>query len=232
MKRLALSASIAVFAFAQTYSGTAAADSYDALVAMHAAANGVPASLVRRVIARESRGNARAVNRGNYGLMQIRLQTARGMGYSGSAAGLLDANTNMTYAVKYLAGAYRAAGGNQNRAVALYASGYFHAAKRQGLNDGLNDRLNDRAKDAARIALAAPDVTGSVDATRTSRRQRYAALQPQTLQDVTALGVTPARQVAAPRVRHAAKRARVAIVASNPFAALFAPQKPRGAHRR
>jgi hypothetical protein len=30
----------------------------------------------------------------------------------------------MTYAVKYLAGAYRAAGGNESRAVALYASGY------------------------------------------------------------------------------------------------------------
>ena len=30
----------------------------------------------------------------------------------------------MTYAVKYLAGAYRAAGGNADRAVSLYASGY------------------------------------------------------------------------------------------------------------
>jgi len=49
---------------------------------------------------------------------------ARSMGYSGSAAGLLDAETNLTYAVKYLAGAYHAAGGNQSRAVALYASGY------------------------------------------------------------------------------------------------------------
>jgi len=30
----------------------------------------------------------------------------------------------MTYAVRYLAGAYRAAGGNESRAVALYARGY------------------------------------------------------------------------------------------------------------
>ena len=30
---------------------------------------------------------------------------------------LLDANTNMTYAVKYLAGAYRLANGNHGRAV-------------------------------------------------------------------------------------------------------------------
>ena len=107
----------------------------DALVASHAAANNVPAALVRRVIRRESRGNPRAVHAGNYGLMQIRLATARAMGYRGSAAGLLDANTNMTYAVKYLAGAYRAAGGNMDRAVHYYAAGYYYAAKRRGLLD-------------------------------------------------------------------------------------------------
>jgi len=103
----------------------------DALIASHAAANGVPESLVRRVIRRESRGNPRAVHAGNYGLMQIRLGTARAMGYRGSAAGLLNANTNMTYAVKYLAGAYHAAGGNADRAVHYYAAGYYYAAKRK-----------------------------------------------------------------------------------------------------
>ena len=86
------------------------------------------------MIMRESRYNPRAVNKGNYGIMQIRLGTARAMGYTGSAAGLLDPNTNMQYAVRYLAGAYRAAGGNQSRAVALYASGYYHQAKRQGFS--------------------------------------------------------------------------------------------------
>jgi soluble lytic murein transglycosylase-like protein len=30
----------------------------------------------------------------------------------------------MNYAMRYLAGAYRAAGGNESRAVALYARGY------------------------------------------------------------------------------------------------------------
>ena len=107
----------------------------DALIAQHAAANSLPESLVRRVIARESRGNARVVSRGNYGLMQIKLATARSMGYRGDAAGLLDANTNMTYAVKYLAGAYHVAGGNQDRAVHYYAAGYYYAAKRKGLPD-------------------------------------------------------------------------------------------------
>jgi soluble lytic murein transglycosylase-like protein len=100
------------------------ASAYEGLVAQYASANGIPSSLVQRVIMRESRYNPRAVSGGNYGLMQIRLGTARAMGYSGSAAGLLDAETNMTYAIKYLAGAYRAAGGNEARAVALYARGY------------------------------------------------------------------------------------------------------------
>jgi len=64
------------------------------------------------------------VSAGNYGLMQIRLGTARAMGYGGSAAGLLDAGTNMTYAVRYLAGAYRAAHHNEGAAIALYQRGY------------------------------------------------------------------------------------------------------------
>ncbi len=102
---------------------------YAGLVAKHAAAHGLPAALVHRVIMRESRYNPRAVSKGNYGMMQIRLGTARAMGYGGSAAGLLDPDTNMTYAVKYLAGAWRAAGGNAERAVALYARGYHGASR-------------------------------------------------------------------------------------------------------
>jgi soluble lytic murein transglycosylase-like protein len=105
----------------------------DALIARHAAANSLPEDLVRRVIKRESGGNARAVSQGNFGLMQIKLATARGMGYTGTAAGLLDADTNMTYAVKYLAGAYRVANGNANRAVHYYAAGYYYAAKSKGI---------------------------------------------------------------------------------------------------
>jgi soluble lytic murein transglycosylase-like protein len=123
--------------FAHRDFGQSGAAQYDALggmAAQAASAAGVPASLVERVIRRESGGNPRAVSRGNYGLMQIRLGTARAMGYSGSAAGLLDPQTNMTYAVRYLAGAYRAAGGNENRAVALYARGYYDVAKTQGVS--------------------------------------------------------------------------------------------------
>src|SRR6202521_5823174 len=107
---------------------------YDALVATHAKANGVPEALVHRVIVRESRYQPGLVGRGGtIGLMQIKLATARGLGYTGDAAGLRDPNTNLTYAVKYLAGAYRAAKGDYDRAMAYYASGYYAAAKRQRL---------------------------------------------------------------------------------------------------
>jgi soluble lytic murein transglycosylase-like protein len=112
----------------------------DALIARHAAANNVPEDLVRRVIKRESGGRPHVVSAGNYGLMQIKLPTARAMGYTGTAAGLLDADTNMTYAVKYLAGAYRVAGGNPSRAVHYYAAGYYYAAKAKGMGIGQTDQ--------------------------------------------------------------------------------------------
>jgi len=105
---------------------------YAAMVATHARANGVPEALVHRVIVRESRYRPGVVGRGGaIGLMQIKLATARGLGYTGDAAGLRDPNTNLTYAVKYLAGAYQAAGGDHARAIRYYAGGYYYAAKRQ-----------------------------------------------------------------------------------------------------
>jgi soluble lytic murein transglycosylase-like protein len=103
----------------------------DGLVAVHAHANNVPESLVHRVIVRESRYRSGLVGRGGtIGLMQIKLATARGLGYAGDATGLRDPDTNLAYGVKYLAGAYRAAGGDDARAMHYYAAGYYQAAKR------------------------------------------------------------------------------------------------------
>src|SRR3984957_13839186 len=105
---------------------------YEDLVAKHAQANGVPVALVHGLIVPESRYNAHRVGRGGtIGRMQIKLATARGLGYTGPAEGLRDPDTNLAYAVKSLAGAYRAAGGDHDRAVRYYAGGYYGAAKRQ-----------------------------------------------------------------------------------------------------
>lgn len=105
----------------------------DGLIAHYAEAYSVPERLVRRVIVRESNYNPGARNGPYWGLMQIRHDTARGMGYSGSAAGLLDAETNLRYAVRYLAGAYVTSRGNEDEAYRLYASGYYYHARDRGL---------------------------------------------------------------------------------------------------
>ena len=95
-------------------------------------ANNVPEALVHRVIVRESKYHPNLVGRGGtIGLMQIKLATARGLGYTGDAAGLRDPDTNLAWGTKYLAGAYRAANSDHSRAVRYYASGYYYAAKRQ-----------------------------------------------------------------------------------------------------
>jgi soluble lytic murein transglycosylase-like protein len=109
---------------------SAALSEFDPLIALHADANGVPTALVHRVIRAESRYNPHAAGKdGAMGLMQIKHATARGLGYAGSPSGLLDPATNLTYGVRYLAGAYRAADGNADRAVSYYRRGYYYSAK-------------------------------------------------------------------------------------------------------
>ncbi|WP_417583224.1 transglycosylase SLT domain-containing protein [Pelagibacterium sp.] len=94
---------------------------------------GVPLELVRRVINRESTFNPGARNGPYYGLMQILPATARTMGFRGQPSDLLNAETNLIYAVKYLRGAWLLANGSHDRAVQLYAKGYYYEAKAAGL---------------------------------------------------------------------------------------------------
>lgn len=107
----------------------------DELITKYAALYEVPEQLVRRVVERESTYNPLAYSRGHWGLMQIKHSTARGMGYDGPANGLLDAETNLKFAVKYLRGAWLVADGDEERADRLYQSGYYYHAKRKGLLD-------------------------------------------------------------------------------------------------
>ncbi|WP_158964708.1 transglycosylase SLT domain-containing protein [Chachezhania sediminis] len=104
-----------------------------ALINHYADTYEVPRPLVQRVVIRESTHRPHARNGPYYGLMQILPATARTMGFSGSANGLLDAGTNLKYGVKYLRGAYLVADGNQDKAVSWYARGYYYEAKRKGL---------------------------------------------------------------------------------------------------
>ena len=89
----------------------------------------VPAPLIHRVIQRESDYRAHARNGPYYGMMQILPATARNMGFAGEDADLLDAETNLTYAVKYLRGAWLLSDGSYDTAVMYYARGYYYVAR-------------------------------------------------------------------------------------------------------
>jgi soluble lytic murein transglycosylase-like protein len=103
------------------------------LINKYAAVHGIPVTLLHRVIVRESTHNPAARNGPYYGLMQIHPQTARGIGYRGSPEGLLDAETNLIYAGRYLRGAWLVSDGDEQTAVNWYARGYYYEAKRRGM---------------------------------------------------------------------------------------------------
>ncbi|SFR35717.1 Transglycosylase SLT domain-containing protein [Yoonia tamlensis] len=103
------------------------------LINKYADIHDIPVTLLHRVILRESRHNPAARNGPYYGLMQILPQTARTMGYSGTPEGLLDAETNLIYAGKYLRGAWLVSEGDEETAVSWYARGYYYEAKRRGM---------------------------------------------------------------------------------------------------
>ncbi|UWR43512.1 lytic transglycosylase domain-containing protein [Phaeobacter inhibens] len=93
----------------------------------------VPRPLVHRLAIRESTHRPWAINRPYYGLLQILPATARSMGFRGKPKDLLDADTNLKYAVKYLRGAWLLSDGSYDQAVKHYSRGYYYAAKRRGM---------------------------------------------------------------------------------------------------
>ncbi len=104
-----------------------------ALIVKYANLYDVPVELVQRQIVRESTHRPWVRNGPYYGLMQILPATARSMGFQGQPSDLLDAETNLKYAVKYLRGAWIVSGGDIDAAVMWYARGYYYEAKRLGL---------------------------------------------------------------------------------------------------
>ena len=151
--RLLLAALLAA-APASAFAQVAARDNIDALIAEQARANKVPEAFVHRVVKRESNYNARAKGGSALGLMQIKHATARGLGYTGDAAGLFDPETNLKYGIAYLAGAYRAAKGDLEQAYRYYNRGYYYAAKRLGI-----DATPPDADTATTVASAATSAT-------------------------------------------------------------------------
>lgn len=100
-----------------------------ALVDREAEALGIPIALARAVVKVESQWNPKETGTvGEVGLMQIKHSTARLLGFAGSRTELYDPKTNVRWGMKYLAGAYKLAGGNVCKTALKYQGG--HNAKR------------------------------------------------------------------------------------------------------
>lgn len=114
----------------------------------------MPASLIHRVVQRESDYRARARNGPYYGMMQILPATARNMGMVGKPTQLLEADTGLKYSIRYLRGAWMVSDGNEVEAMLWYAKGYYFEAKRRGLlrETGLRGELWQRY-DAGAVAM-------------------------------------------------------------------------------
>jgi hypothetical protein len=98
---------------------------YRAIVERESSALGVPPALVDAVMAVESRYNSASIGMdGEIGLMQVMPATARMLGFSGTPAELATPEINVHYGAKYLAGAWRLAGGDLCTAAMKYRAGH------------------------------------------------------------------------------------------------------------
>jgi soluble lytic murein transglycosylase-like protein len=85
---------------------------------------GVPTWFALRIAQIESGYNPRARGAaGEIGVFQLKCQTARGMGYSGSCGGLYNAATNVQYGLKHLSLAVRSSRGNLRLAASKHNGG-------------------------------------------------------------------------------------------------------------
>jgi len=165
----------------------------------HAKLNKIPETLIHRVVQRESKYDPAAHHGAYWGLMQISHSTAKSMGYSGPPIGLLDPETNLTYAVAYLANAYRVAGGDEKQAQKLYMRGFYCEAKRRGrlslLHPAPADGPYSSPAEAAAQGEEAPGAEAPAEAAASdapSRAQVSAAEQASEALDQAALEHNPA----------------------------------------
>lgn len=103
----------------------AARNEYRAIIDREALAFGLPPALVDAVMAVESRYNPASVGMdGEVGLMQVMIPTARMLGFTGTPSELARPEVNVHYGAKYLAGAWRLAGGDLCTAAMKYRAGH------------------------------------------------------------------------------------------------------------
>jgi hypothetical protein len=95
-----------------------------AMIKAQAPSYGVPTWFALRIAKIESGYNPRARGAaGEYGVFQLKCATARGVGFRGNCAGLLNASTNVRYGLKHLSLAVRGSHGNLRLAASKHNGG-------------------------------------------------------------------------------------------------------------
>ncbi len=110
-------------------------NSYNDIIDKNAVVHGVPAALIKALIAKESSFNPNAkkyeahLNDSSWGLMQILFRSAQTLGYTGKPEGLTDPKINIYYGTYHLANNLKIAGGKIDVAVAAYNAGWSKVRK-------------------------------------------------------------------------------------------------------
>lgn len=98
-----------------------------AIISSISTQQGLPEGLLESVCYKESAFNIKAINyydgkTHSYGICQVKLETAKTLGFKGSSDDLQEAETNITYAAKYLNFQYRRYG-RWDKAISAYNRG-------------------------------------------------------------------------------------------------------------
>lgn len=102
---------------------------------------GVPTHIAQAVVQHESGFNPHLRGRaGEWGLGQIKCQTARGEGFTGSCAELRDPATNLTFSMRYLRKALDK-GGEGCSGIALYQTGVGARPRCTGYGRAVSRRM-------------------------------------------------------------------------------------------
>ncbi len=98
---------------------------YSTIISSYASSYGVPFALANAVVRVESNYRPNMTgSAGEIGLMQIKLETARGLGYTGSRQALYNPETNIQWGMKYLAGAHKLGNGTTCGTILRYNAGH------------------------------------------------------------------------------------------------------------
>ncbi len=116
--------SVAALRVSRPAAGTAGHANVVSMIQQMAPSAGVPTWFALRIAHVESNYNPTLRGAaGEYGVFQIKCQTAKGIGYSGPCSGLADARTNVRWGLKHLSLAINSSRGNLRMAASKHNGG-------------------------------------------------------------------------------------------------------------